>query len=94
MTDKEKVDHPKFYVRKGYLKTYAWGEAWLNFWKNTNDDNKKKVLNLPNFDSKIFKEITGIDVSENSKKQELLSKADEPIKKAEELKEQAIKYEK
>ncbi len=89
MTEEEKEADEYFYVRQGYLKTYSWEEAWSNFWRDTDEENRQKFLNLPNFDADIFKEITGIDVSENSKKQELLSKADELIAKAEELKKQA-----
>ncbi len=89
MTDEEKKVDPEFYVRKGYLKTYSWEDAWANFWRDTNEENRKKVLNLPNFDAAIFKEITGIDVADNSKKQELLSKADELIKQAQELRDKA-----
>ena len=89
MTDEEKKADPEFNVRKGYLKTYSWEEAWANFWRDTNEENRQKVLNLPNFDAQVFKEITGIDVADNSKKQELLSKADELIKQAQELRDKA-----
>jgi len=63
MTDQEKKDDPQFFVRQGHLKTYEWEEAWANFWRDTDEANRKKFLNLPNFDSEIFKGITGIDVS-------------------------------
>jgi len=89
MTDEEKKADPNFFVRGGYLKTFEWEEAWANYWRDCNQEEKDKVLNLPNFDPTIFKEITGIDVGENSKKQELLSKADELIKQANELKDKA-----
>ena len=62
MTDKEKIDDPDFYVRDGYLKTFTYQEAWANFWKDTDKENRQKFLNLPNFDAQIFKDITGIDV--------------------------------
>ncbi len=62
MTDEEKKNDPDFYVRQGYLKTFSWEEAWANFWKDTDEKNRQKFLNLPNFDSEVFKEITGIDV--------------------------------
>lgn len=62
MTDEEKKSDPKFYVRGGYLKTYTWNEAWANFWKDTDEENRKKILALPNFDPTVFKDITGIDV--------------------------------
>lgn len=89
MTDEVKKADPEFYVKKGYLKIYSWNEAWANFWRDTDEENRQKVLNLPNFNAQVFKEITGIDVNENSKKQELLSKADELIKQAQELRNKA-----
>jgi len=66
MTDEEKKADPLFYVRSGYLKTYEWKEAWANFWKDTDDENKKKFLALPNFDWNVFTEITGIEPKEQT----------------------------
>ena len=62
MTDEEKKADPNFFVRQGYLKTFTWHEAWANYWRDCDEEEKQKVLNLPNFSSEIFKEITGIDV--------------------------------
>jgi hypothetical protein len=62
MTDGEKKANPQFSTPGGYLKKYEWKEAWANFWRDTDEGNRKKFLALPNFDSKVFKEITGIDV--------------------------------
>ena len=62
MTDEEKKADPQFFVRQGYLKTYTWEEAWANYWKDSDEKERQKVLNLPNFDAQIFKDITGIDV--------------------------------
>ena len=62
MNNEEKKADPEFYVRQGYLKKYGYKEAWTNFWKDTDEENRKKFLALPNFDSEIFKDITGIDV--------------------------------
>jgi hypothetical protein len=89
MTEEEKKDDPQFFVREGYLKTFTYKEAWANFWKDTDKENRQKFLNLPNFDADVFLEITGIDVRESDKKKDLLSKAQELIDKAEELKKQA-----
>ena len=89
MTDEEKKADPQFFVRGGYLKTYTWEEAWANYWRDSDDEEKKRVLNLPNFDWAIFTEITGIKPTDDSAKAELLRKADELIQKAEELKSQA-----
>jgi len=67
MTDEEKKADPEYYVRGGYLKTYTWKEAWANFWRDTDDKNRKKILNLPNFDWNVFTEITGIVADDNLK---------------------------
>jgi len=63
MTDDEKKEDPQFFVRGGYLKTFTYHEAWANFWRDTDKANRQKFLDLPNFDAKIFEEITGIDVN-------------------------------
>ena len=62
MTTEEKKAEAEFHVRGGYLKTYEWEEAWANYWRDSDEEERQKVLNLPNFDSAIFKECTGIDV--------------------------------
>ena len=90
MTDEEKKADPQFFVRQGYLKTFTWEEAWANYWRDTTEEDRQRVLNLPNFDWTIFTEITGIKPDQdNSKKDELLQKAQELIDKANELKTQA-----
>jgi hypothetical protein len=89
MTEEEKKNDPDFYVRQGYLKTFSWEEAWANFWKDTDEENRQKFLNLPNFTWEVFSEITGI--KENGKKSEMIKKADELIAKANELREEAEK---
>ena len=67
----------------GGLKVYSYEDAWRTFWNNASKTQKDCILNIEQFDSEIFKKITGIDASkEDNKKQELLSKADELIKKA------------
>lgn len=63
MTDAEKLEQKDFDVREGYLKTYTWEEAWANYWRDCDKEEKQRVLNLPNFCPEIFKKITGIDVS-------------------------------
>ena len=62
MTTEEKKAEAEFHVRGGYLKTYEREEAWANYWRDSGEEERQKVLNLPNFDADIFKEITGIDV--------------------------------
>lgn len=64
MTDDEKNKYPGWEVRGGYLKTIPMTEAWKNAWHNWDDDSKKVFTSLPNFDAKIFEEITGIKVKD------------------------------
>jgi len=89
MTTEEKKEFPSYKTTGGYLKKLEYKDAWGVFWRKTTEENKKKVLSLPNFDASIFKEITGIDVNQNSeakqKATELRKKADELLKSAEAL---------
>jgi hypothetical protein len=62
MTNDEKMASPEFRTRGGYLKTYEYKEAWVNFWRDMDEENRQKFLNLPNFSREIFLDITGIDV--------------------------------
>ena len=63
MTAYEKKEKPKAEKAEGYFKQYTYKEAWDNFWRDTDEANRQKFLNLPNFDAEIFKEITGVDVT-------------------------------
>jgi hypothetical protein len=63
MTEEEKKNNLNFNVRQGYLKTFTYQEAWANFWKDTDEENRQMFLNLPNFNAEVFKEITGIDIN-------------------------------
>ena len=64
MTDKEKTKNPTHETTGGYIKKLSYKDAWAVFWRKTSDENKKKVLALPNFDKIIFREITGIEVDD------------------------------
>ena len=48
--------------KNGKLINYDYKEAWKNFWNSISEDRKQEFMNLPNFDSEIFEEITGIKV--------------------------------
>jgi hypothetical protein len=48
----------------GKLKPLNYKEAWKEYWGRASDDDKKWFQSLPNFDSTIFEEITGIKVNE------------------------------
>ncbi len=62
MTDEEKQDSPKAYVCGGYLKTFSHNEAWMNAYNEASDEDIELLKKLPNFDSEIFEEITGIKI--------------------------------
>ena len=61
-TEEEKKADPKKEMIGGYLKEYTMKEAWANWWEKMSEEAKKIVQDIPNFDAKIFKEITGIEV--------------------------------
>jgi hypothetical protein len=71
MTDKEKQDNPEYGTIGGYVKSYTYHEAWRKAWDNASDEDKELLYKLPNFDSEIFKQISGIDVNEEQKHEEL-----------------------
>ena len=60
MSYKEKKENPSHETTGGYLKTISLKESWSNMWGNLSDVDKQVFMDLPNFDSKIFEEITGI----------------------------------
>ena len=62
MTEKEKKENPKHETCDGYLKEISIKEAWSNLWGNLSKSDRNEFLELPNFDSKIFEEITGIKI--------------------------------
>ena len=65
MTDEEKATHPEYTTTGGYLKTVSFKEACKIMWDKLTDEEKAEVTKIPNFDSKIFEEITGIKVEMN-----------------------------
>jgi hypothetical protein len=65
MTDQEKEDHKAEYkITGGYLKENDWFECWKKAWDNATPEDKVKTFALPGFDAAIFKEITGLDLSD------------------------------
>ena len=62
MTDEEKQRFPKAYVCEGYLKKYEYKKAWQNAYKDATKNDVKLLKALPNFDAKVFEEITGIKI--------------------------------
>lgn len=66
MTDEEKSSHPEHIIAGGYLKTVDFKTACKIMWESLNSDEKQAVKEIPNFDAKVFEEITGIDVENDN----------------------------
>lgn len=62
MTDEEKELHPEYRTTDGYLKKLDKTECMQIWWHGLSDYEKYVIMSLPNFDAKIFKEITGINI--------------------------------
>ena len=61
-TDEEKKEHAKdIEACGGFVKTLEYKEAFRLAWDKASKNEHKKVLELPNWDNEIFKEISGID---------------------------------
>jgi len=62
MTDEEKEQHPEYSVTGGFLKHIEKETGRQMWWDGLSDRKKDIVMQLPNFNKDIFKEITGITV--------------------------------
>ena len=62
MTEKEKEENPTYKTTGGYLKSCDYKEAFQKSYNNATEEDKKLLLDLPNFDADAFFEISGIDV--------------------------------
>ena len=62
MTDEEKEQHLEYKTTDGYLKVLDEAESRQNWWNNLSDSDKDIIKSIPNFDSDIFEECTGIKV--------------------------------
>ena len=62
MTDEEKEQHPEYETTGGYLKELDESECGQIWWDSLSDHEKDVIKSLPNFDSEIFRECTGIIV--------------------------------
>ena len=62
MTDEEKEQHPEYSVTGGFLKHIEKETGRQMWWDGLSNKKKDIVMQLPNFDKDIFKEITGITV--------------------------------
>ena len=62
-TDEERKRYKKdIETCGGFLKAIPYKEAWRKSWDKASDADRRKVLELPNWDNEVFKEISGIDV--------------------------------
>ena len=62
MTDKEKTDNPTYKTTGGYLKVLDESESAQIWWNGLPEEKRQIIKNIPNFDTEIFKECTGIDI--------------------------------
>ena len=60
MSEEEKAEHPEHEALGGYLKTVDYKTACAMMWDKLDEEEKQAVRDIPNFDSKVFEEITGI----------------------------------
>ena len=63
MTNEEKEKYPSYKTTGGYLKIISHKEAYKIMWEKLSQREKNEIQRIPNFDAKIFQEITGIDVN-------------------------------
>jgi len=72
MTDEEKENNPSYKTTGGYLKRVkVTNEDKQKWFDNLSNHNKQLILDMPNFDPDIFKDITGIDVMKQEVSNEL-----------------------
>jgi hypothetical protein len=69
MLPEEKEQHPKYATAGGYLKKYDYKEAFRKSFEEARrkpdwPEQLEKLKSLPNFDAKIFEEISGITAEE------------------------------
>ncbi|MCC0705153.1 hypothetical protein IC213_19020 [Clostridioides sp. ES-S-0049-02] len=63
MTEEEKENNPEYLIDHGYLKVFStFKEMYKDMWDSLTEEEKKIIMDIPNFDADIFKEITGIEV--------------------------------
>ena len=60
MTNEDKKKYCWYKTTDGYLRTVDYKEAWKLSFENATKEDVKKTLNLPNFNYKIFEDISGI----------------------------------
>ena len=60
MTKEEKNKNPDYKTSGGYLKKYEYKEAFIKSFEMATKEDTELLLRLPNFNYKIFEEISGI----------------------------------
>jgi hypothetical protein len=68
MSEQEKKENPYYETTKGFLKKIDYKEAWKKSFNEADINDLKLTLKLPNFDYKIFEEITGISKEDFDKR--------------------------
>lgn len=71
LTGQEKKTYSSYKETGGYIKTLFYKDAWKEGWANASQEFKDWVFELPNFDKKIFKGITGIELENSLSGQEV-----------------------
>lgn len=61
MTEAEKKRHPESDTTGGYLKRVDNTDERIKWWRGLSEE-ELEIIDIPNFDEDIFKEITGIDI--------------------------------
>ena len=62
MTEEEKEEYPEHETTGGYLKTIDRSKYRQEWWDKLSKKDKLTIKSIPNFNARIFKEITGIKV--------------------------------
>ena len=62
MTDADKKADPNFYVRGGQLRKRDYKEAWQLAYSKASKQDIANLKKLPNFNAKVFEQISGIKV--------------------------------
>lgn len=56
------ISDEKIQPQEGKLEILKYKDAWKRMWEKISTSDKKIIMNLPNFDNKVFKKITGIEI--------------------------------
>ena len=62
MSDEEKAAHPEHETTGGYLKVRDNTDCYKKWWSELSKDEKRIIMEIPNFDKDKFFEITRIRV--------------------------------